>query len=104
MVQEFPLQGPSLNTVTAGITVAHAAVAALQAGATVRIDMTQAERMTPSFANALVMTILDAVGSATFNARVCPVFSTPAVQEAWNKAVERYNRGLRLSNQQSGAA
>lgn len=62
------------------------------------------DRMTPSFANALVMTVIEAVGLAGFTASVTLINANALVAESWLKAVERYQRGIRLSTQQPGAA
>jgi hypothetical protein len=103
-LKEFRVEEQSLNTVAAGLSLAQHTVSALRNGEDVRIDLCAAERMTPSFANALVMTILMAVGEREFSDRVRLSASSGLVLEAWAKAVERYRRGIRLSTQQPGAA
>ena len=104
VTREFRASEPSLNTVGAGLLLASQAVTALGRGDPVCIDLSPAERMTPSFANALVMTILEAVGEREFESRVTLRASSDLVREAWSKAVERYKRGIRLSTQRPGAA
>ena len=101
VTREFRASEPSLNT---GLLLASQAVTALGRGDPVCIDLSPAERMTPSFANALVMTILEAVGEREFESRVTLRASSDLVREAWSKAVERYKRGIRLSTQRPGAA
>lgn len=50
------------------------------------------------------MTVLDAVEIAAFGARIQVKFGSALVEEAWNKAVSRYERGVRLTTQRQGAA
>ena len=102
--REFRTTDPSLNTVGAGLALANEIVKTLLRGESVHLDLTAAQRMTPSFANALVMTMLEAVGEAAFHARVRLSTSADPVAEAWSKAIERYKRGIRLSTQRPGAA
>lgn len=103
-VRNFSAEGPSLNSVGGGLALAQLVVAALKAGEHVQIDLALADRMTPSYANALVMTILEAVGEEGFRLRVVHRATSPMVSEAWAKAVERYKRGIRLTTQQTDAA
>ncbi len=102
--KQFRETEAALNTVAAGLSLAAMVINELKAGSSVQLDFVAVERMTPSFANALVMTILDAVGVEVFRTRVSIAFSSTLVQEAWMKAVERYERGIRLSTQRPGAA
>lgn len=88
----------------AGVEHAAAALAALARGGRVQLDATDADRMTPSFANALVMSILDAIGQSDFERRVELVGGPENLRENWDKAVERYGRGIRLSTQRPHAA
>jgi hypothetical protein len=106
MPVERTLQIPesSLNTVSAALLLAQQAIESLRKHEPVRVDLTRAERMTSSFANALVMTILDAVGEQVFQSSVTLDTPSALVRESWDKAVERYRRGIRLTTQQSGAA
>ncbi len=103
-IRQFRPTEQSLNTVGAGLSLAEQIVSALRNGGVVQVDLTAAERMTPSFANALVMTVLDAVGEEEFRARVSVSHSSELVAEAWTKAVQRYARGIRLTTQRPGAA
>ncbi len=98
-VHEVRAVEPTLNTVSAGLQMATETVSALQRGESVRLDLTAAQRMTPSFANALVMSILAAVGLDQFREHVFVATTSDLVQEAWDKAFDRYQRGIRLSTQ-----
>ncbi|MFN0011797.1 MAG: hypothetical protein ACKVS8_09165 [Phycisphaerales bacterium] len=98
------LPGPSLVSAGAGLEHAAAVLAALARVGRVQLDATAAERMTPSFANALVMSILDAIGQSDFERRVELVGGPENLRENWNKAVDRYGRGIRLSTQRPRAA
>jgi hypothetical protein len=100
----FELEGPTQNTVSAGLDLARRVVTALTAGHTVQLDLQSVERLTPSFANALVMTILEGVGPDTFSSRLRVRFGSEFVEDGWRKAVERYERGVRLTTQREGAA
>lgn len=97
-------KGPSLNSAATGLELAEQASGTLRAGGVVQIDLQDIERMTASFANALVMTLLDAFGVAEFERRVLPINATPFVLESWSAAVDRYRRGIRLTTQRPGAA
>ena len=98
------LEGPTQNTVPAGLELAQRVVSAIQAGNTVCLDLTKVERLTPSFANALVMTILEAVGPDAFKSKLRLVFGSEFVESSWGQAVQRYERGVRLTTQREGAA
>lgn len=103
-IHQLQVTEPTLNTVASGLSLARDIVAALRCGRAVALDMSTVERMTPSFANALVMTILDAVGLPVFRAQLQMSTVSPVVQDAWAKAIERYERGIRLTTQRPGAA
>lgn len=97
-------EGPTLNTVSKGLELAERIVTALKLGRSVTLDFADAERLTPSFANAVVMTILDAVGIEGFRSKLRMETASPLVKESWAKAIERYERGIRLTTQRSNVA
>jgi hypothetical protein len=72
-------------------------------GFVVLLDLKNVERLTPSFANALVMTIIEAVGEAAFRTRLTVVFGSDIVQDSWRKAAQRYERGVRLTTQRDSS-
>ena len=100
----FIVEHSTLNAVPAGLSLARSIIEALEDGRAVRLDLEFIERLTPSVANALVMTVLDAVDVVAFRARIQVKFGSVLVEEAWNKAVSRYERGVRLTTQRQGAA
>ena len=97
-------EGSTLNTVLTGLRLAERVVGALKAGRSVFLDLRGVERLTPSFANAVVMTILDAVGIDEFRSKLRVEIASPLVAEGWSKAIERYERGIRLTTQRSNVA
>lgn len=69
--------------------------------AIVEIDLRDVSRMTPSFANTLVMRLLAVLPKADLRTR-CVFLDPPAhVAAALRTAVERYEAGIRLSDQPS---
>lgn len=88
----------ALNSATQGAELARAVLERLAAGGLVKIDASQAHRMTPSFANAFAMTVLERVPDA-FSARKVHVVAAAQVVAALEAAVDRYERGIRLSTQ-----
>ena len=103
---EFNLEveGPTQNTVSAGLDLAERVVSTIRDGYIVLLDLKGVERLTPSFANALVMTIIESVGDVAFRTKLSVVFGSELVEEGWRKAVQRYERGVRLTTQREGAA
>jgi hypothetical protein len=79
-------------------------LSATRAEEIVHLDFMDVERMTASYSNALVMTLLGELGAETLGLRVLPVSANHAVLAEWERAVERYRRGIRLSTQRPGAA
>lgn len=98
------LPGPALNSGAAGLSLAIEALSAVGAEGVVRLDFGAVERMTASFANALVMTLLAELGEEALISRVALVSASDAVLAEWRRAIERYQRGIRLSTQRPGAA
>lgn len=95
----FRLPGPALNSGAAGLRLADEVLAALGECEVVRVDVAEVERMTASFANSLVMPLLERVGVEAIGTRVVLVGASDGVSGEWRKAVERYTRGVRLSIQ-----
>jgi hypothetical protein len=100
----FKPAGPTLNTVPAGLDLAVRIVELLKRERHAVLDFAEVERLTPSFANALVMTILDAVGLDELERKLRVANASPLVSESWFKAIERYQRGIRLSTQRQNVA
>jgi hypothetical protein len=71
--------------------------------AIIEIDLRDVSRMTPSFANTLVMRLLAVLPKADLRTR-CVFVDPPAhVAAALRLAVERYESGIRLSDQPAPA-
>lgn len=103
-LETIRLEGPSLNGVEMGLVLAQRLVLVMKSGQSVVLDLSTVERVTPSFANALVMTAIEAVGIDTLRSRVTLSGALPLVREGWSKAIERYERGVRLSTQRPEVA
>jgi hypothetical protein len=56
-------------------------------------------RMTPSFANALTMTLQEEFPNGEFRSRVTFSNANDTVMRAINDSIGRYDRGIRLSTQ-----
>jgi hypothetical protein len=101
---QFPLIGPSLNSAGEGLVLAHDVVVAVQSGRTVELNASGVERMTPSYANVLVMTLMEQLGTDLFRSKVRLINADEFVIESWDKAADRYARGIRLSTQRPSSA
>jgi hypothetical protein len=88
-----------LNSPDAGSALAFRVLEILHAGDNVTIIFNNVERMTPSFANAFVMTLLERFSSHEFSNRVEFTNVSDAVHAAITKSIERYERGIRLTSQ-----
>jgi hypothetical protein len=96
--------GPSLNTVSTGLKLAETALCAIRNGHRVEIDFAEVSRITPSCANALVMTMLGGMSGEAFASSISICNAAVIVAESWNEAVQRYHRGIRLSSQSDKSA
>ncbi len=68
------------------------------------MDLQRVERMTSSFANALVMTILDGVPRQVVRDRLNLQNASEVVEESINRAIERFDQGVRLTIQRPRTA
>ncbi|MBL8764747.1 MAG: hypothetical protein JNM07_10810 [Phycisphaerae bacterium] len=100
MVVDLISQSGVLNSASSGLALAAHVTARLQRVDTVEIDMRSVVRVTPSFANAFVMTMLSEFPNA-FPQRVRLVHAQELVDLAFRQAADRYARGIRLSSQAS---
>lgn len=98
------MPGPALNSGAMGISLAERILSIVQSNGQISLDFSQVERMTASFTNALVMTLLEALGGEALIERVSRESAANGVLAEWQRAVERYERGVRLSTQRPGAA
>lgn len=97
------LRGPVLRSATEGMSLAAAVLRALDAGQPVRIDFSSVEIMTPSFANAFVMLLLERYEVPQLRERCEFLNRTDHVVMAMNRSVERYQQGIRLTTQRRPA-
>ncbi len=100
---EVPIQDHFLRSATDGMSLARAVLRALDAGQPVRIDFAGVEIMTPSFANAFVMLLLERYEVPQLRERCEFLNRTDHVVMAMNRSVERYQQGIRLSTQRRPA-
>lgn len=98
MSEEWKHLSGSLNTASTGQELAEAVLRALDASSDVlTLDFSEVDRMTPSFANAFVMLLLDRYSVETLRSRVRFLNRKPNVADAMNRSADRYRRGIRLS-------
>lgn len=89
----------TLNSAGEGVCLAERVLA----DSATSLDLSAVERMTSSFANALVMTLLAHIPESDVR-RVCSFERCqPNVADALSRSFDRYARGLRLSSQRSTA-
>ena len=67
----------------------------------VRVDFEGVRYMTPSFANALMMTLMESLTEFDVQFRVQFANWSPDVKRAMDQAAERYSKGIRLSTQRT---
>lgn len=103
-VQNVKLVGAAQNSAANGVATAQIVLSHIREGKNVALEFSDVERMTASFANALVMTLLESMGEDGLDKKIELINAAPIVAGEWQKAVERYQRGVRLSTQRHGAA
>ncbi len=87
-----------LNRASAGLALAHQVLDALAFGEVVTLDFSAVDRMTPSFANAFMMTIKEA--PENLSQRIIMLHRNEQVIHALEESSRRFDQGLRLSIQQ----
>ena len=87
-----------------GLELAHEILSDLQLHESVALDFSQTEFITPSFTNALVLTLVHALGTDVFKERVCLSGVSSSVRSSLDRSVQRYERGIRLSSQHAVSA
>lgn len=91
----------SLNSAGAGADLARAVLSC--ADPVLVLDFSDVQVITPSFANAFIMTLLAECSVEELRARLSMTNRSNSVIEALNTAVVRYQRGIRLSGQRAVA-
>ena len=105
LVIQLAIHPALLHSAEAGCRLADDLVSMLNSSSdTLEIDLSRVDRMTPSFANALVMTLLHAVSREIIRERVRFVNAQPIVIAAINSSIRRFDSGIRLSTQLTGVA
>ncbi|MEM8757233.1 MAG: DUF4325 domain-containing protein [Planctomycetota bacterium] len=89
----------ALRSAANGSALAEQILRLLDAGDHVEVDMASVEAMTPSYANALVMTLLDRVPLEQLKVSCQFTNRNAHVVNAMNTAANRYLSGIRLSSQ-----
>jgi len=100
MVSSVIVQFGVLNSATLGCELAAQVLEQLSLGASVHIRATDVSRVTPSFANAFVMTVLERFPDA-FASHRCTIEADAWVDDAFVASMDRYARGIRLSGQRA---
>jgi anti-anti-sigma regulatory factor len=95
------LQPGSHRSAALGEELAERIAAHLAARESVLVDCSHVESMSPSFANALVMTLLDRIDLDTLRRECRFVNRSELVVQAMNTAAQRFQAGIRLSGQRS---
>ncbi len=88
-----------LNSAVAGAELAAQVESAIAASDRVILDLSNVRRVTPSFANAFVMNVLEVTRAASLSSVVDVQSNQPIVLSAFADAESRYQRGIRLSSQ-----
>jgi hypothetical protein len=84
---------PILNRANAGLALAHQVLDALAWADAVTLDFSTVDRMTPSFANAFMMTILEALEDS--RERVLLLHRNEQVIRVMEESARRFDCGLR---------
>jgi hypothetical protein len=87
-----------------GLALANDVLEALRMTPVVRIDFSKVDRVTPSFANAMMMTILAVHPLDELRKRLVLENRNETVLRVINESVRRYQQGIRLSSQRSAIA
>lgn len=90
---------PVLNNALEGSKLAEQIAVYLRNRETVNIDLLHARRMTPSFANAMMMTLMDEFDIDMLKAHLDIQAANPQVIDAINTSIARFKSGIRLSSQ-----
>jgi hypothetical protein len=88
-----------LNSADTGLSLAARVATHVRAGETVFLDFAKTERMTSSFANAFVMTLMNEWSLDHLREHVQMMHRNERVERAISDSVRRFNDGIRLSTQ-----
>jgi hypothetical protein len=99
-VETIKVAEQALNSALSGLSLAEGIVSLIRQGKSIEVDLSAAERMTASYANALMMTLLEQFPVDQVKEQVRFENVAEPVAESISAAIERFKRGLRLSTQQ----
>jgi hypothetical protein len=92
-------QTHALRSASEGLEMAREIIARLRNAERFRVDFAAVEMMSPSFANALIMTLLEQFSVDQLRANCEFANRTEVVIDAMNRAAQRYQSGIRLTTQ-----
>lgn len=104
MVATIRIDEPSMRSAQCGEQMANAVLSHLAGGVDVRVDFAAVETMTPSFANTFLMLLLETYPIETLRARCDFANRSPHVVRVMNRAVLRFQAGIRLSTHRVAVA
>ena len=93
----------TLNRATNGLRLAGEVLSKLEVSQRVTLDFERVHRVTPSFANAFVMTLLDRLTLDELRARIVMLNRKTNVAQAISESARRYMAGIRLTTQKAVA-
>ena len=93
-----------LNSAALGLDLGEVVARALSQERPVCVDLSHVIRMTPSYSNAFIMTILERVPRPVIQQSLQIENASELVVQSINKAIDRYDRGIRLTNQRPKSA
>jgi hypothetical protein len=96
--------GGAMNSPDGGLSLAYNLLDRLSQGDDVRLDFDGVGRITPSFSNAFVMTLLQRLSLEGFRARIQMVNQNAGVQTAIAESIRLYESGVRLSTQRQATS
>lgn len=102
MPTTFQLEA-ELRSASAGAALADAILATIERDQLAKVEFSEVEIMTPSFTNSLVMRLLEQHDLAQLRAKCHFVNRSPHVIDVMNRAVLRFQGGIRLSSQLTNA-
>jgi len=88
-----------MNSATDGLLLARRVMTEIEHPDPVQLDLQAVDRMTPSFANAFMMTLLNQLDRETLKRQLQVSNAKPWVAEAINASIRRFEAGIRLSTQ-----
>ena len=91
----------TLSRAIHGLQLAEDVLRALREVETISIDFADVHRMTPSFANAFIMTLLEQLSIDEAKRRVSFLDLHENVAASINQSIHRYRKGIRLSTQRN---